>query len=66
MIEFPYEISPKWLNTYEMPVPTREDNYKGEIISTLNYLELKKLKKLIADNQKELGRKLHLPKDKCF
>jgi len=54
MIEFPYEISPNWLTTYEMPVATREDNYKREIISTLNYLELKKLKKLIADNQKEL------------
>ena len=54
MIEFPYEISPNWLTTYEMPVATREDNYKQEIISTLNYLELKKLKKLIADNQKEL------------
>ncbi len=54
MIEFPYEISPNWLSTYEMPVATREDNYKEEIISTLNYLELKKLKKLIADNQKEL------------
>ncbi len=54
MIEFPYEISPNWLSTYEMPVATREDNYKEEIISTLNYLELKKLKKLIAQNQKEL------------
>ncbi|HWH62410.1 MAG TPA: toprim domain-containing protein, partial [Ginsengibacter sp.] len=54
MIEFPYEISPNWLSTYEMPVPTREDNYKEEIISSVNYLELKKLKKLIEQNQKEL------------
>jgi DNA primase len=54
LIEFPYEISPNWLNTYEMPVPTREDNYKEEIISTLSYLELKKLKTLIEQNQKEL------------
>jgi DNA primase len=54
LIQFPYDISPNWLSTYEMPVPTREDNYKEEIISTLNYLELKKLKKLIAENQKEL------------
>ncbi len=54
MIEFPYEISPNWLNTYEVTVPTREDNYKQEILSTLSYLELKKLKKLIEQNQKEL------------
>jgi DNA primase len=54
LIEFPYEISYNWLNTYEVVVPTREDNYKQEIISTLSYLELKKLKKLIDQNQKEL------------
>ena len=54
IIEFPYELSPGWQKNYEMPVPTREDNYKEEIISTLNYLELKKIKKLIGLNQKEL------------
>ncbi len=54
IIEFPYDISPGWLNNYEMPVPTREDNYKREIVSTLSYLELKKIKKLISLNEKEL------------
>lgn len=54
LIEFPYEISPNWLNTFEVPVPTREDNYKEEIISSLSYLELKKIKRLIDQNQKEL------------
>jgi DNA primase len=54
IIEFPYEVSPNWQKNYEMPVPTREDNYKEEIISTLSYLELKKIKKLIDLNQKEL------------
>jgi DNA primase len=54
IIEFPYEISDGWQKNYEMPVPTREDNYKEEITSTLNYLQLKKIKKLIGLNQKEL------------
>ncbi len=54
IIEFPYDISPGWMKNYEMPVPTREDNYKKEIISTLSYLELKKIKKLISMNEKEL------------
>ncbi|MEO8568385.1 MAG: DNA primase [Ginsengibacter sp.] len=54
IIEFPYDISPGWMKNYEMPVPTREDNYKKEIISTLSYLELKKIKKLISVNEKEL------------
>lgn len=55
IIEFPYDISPGWIKNYEMPVPTREDNYKKEIISTLSYLELKKIKKLISINEKELA-----------
>ncbi len=54
IIEFPYDISPGWMKNYEMPVPTREDNYKREIISTLSYLELNKIKKLISQNEKEL------------
>jgi DNA primase len=54
IIEFPYEVSPGWQKNYEMPVPTREDNYKEEIVSTLGYLELKKIRKLIDQNQKEL------------
>jgi DNA primase len=54
IIEFPYEVSPGWQKNYEMPVPSREDNYREEIISTLSYLELKRIKKLIELNQKEL------------
>ena len=54
IIEFPYEVSPGWQKNYEMPVPSWEDNYKEEIISTLSYLELKKIKNLIVLNQKEL------------
>ncbi len=54
IIEFPYDISPGWLKNYEMPVPTREDNYKSEVVSSLSYLELKKIRKLISINEKEL------------
>ncbi|MEO8110146.1 MAG: DNA primase [Ginsengibacter sp.] len=54
IIEFPYDISPGWMKNYEMPVPTREDNYKREVISSLSYLELKKIRKLISINEKEL------------
>ena len=35
LIEFPYEVSDGWKEKYEMPVPTREDNYQKEITSTL-------------------------------
>jgi DNA primase len=56
MIEFPYEVSDGWEQKYEMAVPTREGNYKIDIISTLRYLELKKIKKLIILNREELER----------
>ena len=54
LLDFPYEISTGWKEKYEMPVPTRDDNYKKDIISTLNYLELKRIKKLIIVNAQEL------------
>jgi len=54
IMEFPYEISPGWKEHYEMPVPTREDNYKEEVFSTVNYLKLRKIKRLISINQKDL------------
>jgi DNA primase len=37
-----------------MPVPTRNDTYKEEVFSTVNYLKLRKIKRLISINQKDL------------
>lgn len=54
LIEFPYEVSEGWEKKYEMAVPTREDNYKKDIVSSLRYLELKRIKKLISENEDEL------------
>jgi len=54
LIEFPYEISPNWQNVYEVQVPTREDTYRADIASTISYLDLKKIKKLMGENQREL------------
>jgi DNA primase len=54
LIEFPYEVSDGWSEKYEMPVPTREDNYRNDIASSLRYLELKKIKKMITLNAEEI------------
>ncbi|MEO6893517.1 MAG: toprim domain-containing protein, partial [Ginsengibacter sp.] len=56
LIEFPYEVSGGWESKYEFSIPTREENYKMDITSTLRYLELKKIKKLISLNANELGK----------
>ena len=54
LIEFPYEVSEAWEKKYEMKVPTREDNYKKDVVSTVRYLDLKKIKKLISENEVEM------------
>ncbi len=54
LMEFPYEVSPGWKEHFEMPVPSREDTYREEVFSTVNYLKLRKIKRLISMNQKDL------------
>ena len=57
LIEFPYEVSKNWEKNYEMKVPTREDLFKEEVHSTISYLKLRKIKRLITENQKDLEKK---------
>jgi len=54
LMDFNYEISPNWKEHFEGHIPTREELYKEEVFSTLNYLKLRKIKRLIAENQLEL------------
>ncbi len=54
LMDFPYEVSPFWKEHFEGKIKTREDLYKEEILSTVNYLKLRKIKKLIEENQKDL------------
>jgi DNA primase len=54
IMDFNYEISPKWKEHFEGHIPTREDLFKEEVFSTLNYLKLKKIKRLMEENQRDL------------
>ncbi len=56
LLEFPYEISENWKEKFQMGVSTREDNYRDEVRFTLGYLKLRKIKKLIAENQADLAK----------
>jgi len=49
-----YELSPNWKEHYDGPMPTREDLYRQEVFSCLNYLKLRKIKRLITENQRDL------------
>jgi len=54
IMDVQYELSDKWKSEFEMPVPTREELYKEEVISTLNYLKMRKIKRMIEQNQLDL------------
>lgn len=53
-----YELSPNWKEHYDGPMPSREDLYKEEVSSALNYLKLRKIKRLIDENQRDLEKAL--------
>ena len=48
------EISPNWANRYEGKIYTREDLFKEEVISTLSYFKLRKIKRMIDENHREM------------
>ena len=54
VMDYNYEISPNWKDIYEGKIDSREDLYKEEVFSTLNYLKLRKIKRLIDENQRDL------------
>jgi DNA primase len=62
VMDFPYELSPNWSEHYDGKIPTREDLYREEVASTVNYLKLRKIKRLIEINQKDLE-KNHTPEE---
>ena len=59
IMDFPYELSDKWKSEFEMPVPTREDVYRDEVLSTLGYLKLRKIKRMITQNQFDLEKSIN-------
>lgn len=62
LLESPYELSDKWKNKFKMAVSDRDEMYKEEVISTLGYLRLRKIKRMIDENQIDLE-KPHTPEE---
>ena len=54
IIDSQSEISPNWANRYEGKIYTREDLFKEEVISTLSYFKLRKIKRMIDENHREM------------
>ena len=56
IMDFNYEISPNWKTHFEGHIATREELFAEEVFSTVNYLKLRKLKRLMDENQRDLER----------
>lgn len=56
VMDFPYELSQNWAEHFDGKILTREDLYREEVTSTINYLKLRKIKRLIEENQKDLAK----------
>jgi DNA primase len=54
IMDFHYDISPNWKDHYEGKIATREDLYREDVLSTMGYLKLRKIKRMIDTNQKDL------------
>jgi DNA primase len=54
LADFGDELSPNWIRIYEKPFPTKEDLYIQELHSVLTYLKLRKIKKMIDENQRDM------------
>jgi DNA primase len=54
IMDFPYEVSENWKTHYEGKIPTRDELYREEVVSTLTYLKLRKIQRLMDMNQKDL------------
>ena len=54
IMDFDYEISPNWKEHFEGHIATREELFAEEVFSTLNYLKLRKIKRLMDENQRDL------------
>lgn len=60
LMDEPHELSPNWKDVFEGKIATRDDLYKEEVFSTVNYLKLRKIKRMIEENQRDLE-KFHTP-----
>ena len=66
IMDFPYEVSENWKTHYEGKIPTREELYLEEVGSTLTYLKLRKIQRLMIMNQKDLEKSRNTDEQMMF
>jgi DNA primase len=56
IMDFHYEISPNWKDHYEGKIATPEELYREDVRSTIRWLKLRKVKRLMEENQQDLSK----------
>lgn len=56
IMDFKYELSHNWKRVYEGKIATTDEYYKDAVSSTLRYLKLRKIKRLMAENQEDMNK----------
>ncbi|HVS96439.1 MAG TPA: DNA primase [Puia sp.] len=56
IMDLHYEISPNWKDHYDGKIFSPDELYKEDVLSTMRYLRLRKIKRLIEENQQDLGK----------
>ena len=66
VLDYTHEISHNWKNVFEGKIATREDLYKEEVFSTLNYLKLRKIKRMMDENQRDMEKEHSMEEQLVF
>jgi len=56
IMDFHHELSLNWKDHFDGKIATRDDLYKEDVLSTMGYLKLRKIKRLMEENQQDLSK----------
>jgi len=56
IMDLHYDLSPNWSQVYEGKIQTPDEVYKEDVLSTMRYLKMRKIKRLMEENQQDLGK----------
>lgn len=62
IMDFGYELSPKWSEHFDGKLPTTDDIYRADVKSAVTYLKMRKIRRLMDENQQDMQRP-HSPEE---
>src|SRR5579872_1901300 len=56
IMDFHHDISPNWKDHYDGKIATPEELYREDVLSTMRYLKMRKVHRLMEENQLDLSK----------